>query len=81
MSESVYMAVYSILWNILWPQKGDENEEIYIFTGLYILDELETKINILFFIIVYGHINVNLFKSTEKVQTTTIWTQIFISNI
>ena len=43
MSGSVYMAVYSILWNFLCPQKGDENEKIYIFTGLYILDELETK--------------------------------------
>ena len=54
MSESVYMAVYSILWNFLCPQKGDENEEIYIFTGLYILDELETKINIFSFIIGNG---------------------------
>ena len=54
MSESVYMAVYSILWNFLCPQKGDENEEIYIFTGLYILDELETKINIFSFIMGNG---------------------------
>ena len=45
------MAVYSILWNFLCPQKGEENEKIYIFTGLYILDELETKINIFSFII------------------------------
>ena len=45
------MAVYSILWNFLCPQKGDENEEIYIFTGLYILDELDARINIFSFII------------------------------
>ena len=28
--------------------KGDENEKIYIFTGLYILDELETKIKYMY---------------------------------
>ena len=42
MSESVYGCLQHFV-KLFMSTKGDENEEIYIFTGLYILDELETK--------------------------------------
>ena len=46
--------------------KGDENEKIYIFTGLYIVvDELETKINIFAFKIIWDHIKINMFKQIK----------------